>query len=79
MDFVINPGSRVDPLDGPMQPGAKGKPGGGKPKVRLLLYFVAGACGSITEQDCGLQLWQDRWPWLAVLTPKMCAIVTHTL
>jgi hypothetical protein len=34
MDFVINPGSRVDPLDGPkggLQPGAKP---GGKPKVR---------------------------------------------
>lgn len=33
MDFVINPGSRVDPLDGPkggLQPGAKP---GGKPKV----------------------------------------------
>lgn len=32
MDFVINPGSRVDPLDGPkggLQPGAKP---GGKPK-----------------------------------------------
>jgi hypothetical protein len=48
MDFVINPGSRVDPLDGPMQLGSKGKPGGGKPKVRLLSCFVAAACGSVT-------------------------------
>jgi hypothetical protein len=61
MDFVINPGSRLDPLDGPMQSGVKSKPGGGKPKVRQLACCVlAGACGPV-----------------AVLTSDSVATVTH--
>lgn len=47
LDFVINPGSRVDPLDGPragVQPGAKP---GGKPKVRQYARASSGRCSRL--------------------------------